>query len=93
MSLASCCASIALAAALVAAAPAVVRAADGATPKAEAMPVPAPTALRVTGELSDNVWSEAPAVDGFVEREPHEGGVAEPAHRVPRRVRHRRRSS
>ena len=77
-------ASIALAAALVAAAPVAARAADGATPKAEAIPVPAPTAVRVTGELSDHVWSEAPAVDEFLERQPHEGGV--PSQRTEFRV-------
>src|SRR5437870_10378237 len=32
------------------------------------------TAVRAPGELTDEIWRDAPAVDGFVQREPDEGG-------------------
>src|SRR5438552_890477 len=45
-------------------------------PRVEAAAVPdAPGALRVNGELSDEVWRTAPAIDAFVQREPEEGGT------------------
>src|SRR5262245_3905122 len=34
-----------------------------------------PGAIRVNGELSDKVWEGAAAIDGFVQREPEEGGA------------------
>jgi len=42
------------------------------------------TALHVTGELSDDVWQRANAVDGFLQREPEEGG--KPSERTEFRV-------
>src|SRR5260370_24599998 len=55
-----------------------------ATARAEAVPVSGPNAIRVNGELSDQVWSGAPAVDAFVQRDPHEGG--EPSQHTEFRV-------
>ncbi len=40
-----------------------------------ATPVPA-TAVRVDGELNDEVWAKVPAVSGFVQRDPKEGAPA-----------------
>jgi hypothetical protein len=54
------------------------------TARAEAVPVSGPNAIRVNGELSDEVWRGAPAVDAFVQREPHEGG--EPSQHTEFRV-------
>ncbi len=44
----------------------------------------AANAVRVTRELSEELWRTAPAIDTFVQREPHEGG--EPAQRTEFRV-------
>jgi uncharacterized protein DUF5916/cellulose/xylan binding protein with CBM9 domain len=52
--------------------------------RVDAIPVNAADAIRVNGELSEEVWRTAPAVDQFLEREPHEGG--EPAQRTEFRV-------
>ena len=52
--------------------------------RVDAIPVVGPNAIRVTGELSDEVWNSAPAVDAFLQREPREGGV--PAQRTEFRV-------
>lgn len=46
--------------------------------------VDTPNAIRVTGELSDEVWRRATAVDAFVQREPSEGGT--PSQRTEFRV-------
>jgi hypothetical protein len=43
-----------------------------------------PNAIRVNGELSDEVWKQAPATDAFVQREPQEGGT--PSQRTEFRV-------
>src|SRR5262245_53457831 len=42
------------------------------------------TALRVSGEIGEDVWQRATPVDGFVQREPTEGG--EPSQRTEFRV-------
>ena len=34
------------------------------------------TALKLDGELTDEVWSRAPKIDGFVQRDPKEGAAA-----------------
>ena len=52
--------------------------------RVEAIAVDGADAIRVSGELSEEVWQTAPAVDTFIEREPHEGG--EPAQRTEFRV-------
>ena len=52
--------------------------------RVDAIAVGGAGAIRVSGELSDEVWQTAPAVDTFLEREPHEGG--EPAQRTEFRV-------
>src|SRR4051794_21189934 len=41
-------------------------------------------AVRVSGELSDRAWLAAPSSDGFVQREPEEGGA--PSQRTEFRV-------
>jgi hypothetical protein len=43
-----------------------------------------PTAIRVSGEVSDDVWQRATATDAFLQREPAEGG--EPSQRTEFRV-------
>jgi Domain of unknown function (DUF5916)/Carbohydrate family 9 binding domain-like len=40
----------------------------------DAVPVAGANAVRATGELSEEMWRGAPAVDAFVQREPQEGG-------------------
>jgi Domain of unknown function (DUF5916)/Carbohydrate family 9 binding domain-like len=42
---------------------------------AEAIPLNAATALKLDGELTDEVWDRAPRIDGFVQREPKEGAA------------------
>ena len=37
------------------------------------MPVREATAIKLDGELTDEVWSRAPKIDGFVQRDPKEG--------------------
>ena len=44
----------------------------------------APGAVRVTGELTDEVWRRAAPIDAFVQRDPHDGG--EPSQRTEFRV-------
>ena len=39
----------------------------------EAVPVRDATALKLDGELTEEVWSRAPKIDEFVQREPKEG--------------------
>jgi hypothetical protein len=57
----------------------------GAMPRADAVAVPATsTAIRLTGEVSDEVWETATATDAFVQREPEEGGT--PSQRTEFRV-------
>src|SRR5262245_6695569 len=58
--------------------------ADRAAARVDAVRVTAPSAVRVSGELSDEVWRSAVPVDAFVQREPHEGG--EPSQRTEFRV-------
>ena len=41
----------------------------------EAVAVREATALKLDGELTDEVWSRAPRIDGFVQREPKEGAA------------------
>jgi hypothetical protein len=49
---------------------------SAATAIAEAVPVRDATALKLDGELTDEVWSRAPAIEGFLQREPKEGAAA-----------------
>ena len=57
---------------------------DGAN-RVEAISIDAtPTAVRVSGEVSEDVWQRATATDAFVQREPAEGG--EPSQRTEFRV-------
>ena len=51
---------------------------------AEAIPVNAATALKLDGELTDEVWDRAPRIDGFIQREPKEG--AAPSHATEARI-------
>ena len=41
-----------------------------------AQPVSAASAIKLDGELSDEVWQKAPVVTGFRQREPNEGAAA-----------------
>ncbi len=50
----------------------------------EAVAVREATALKLDGELTDEVWARAPKIDGFVQREPKEG--AAPTYRTEARV-------
>jgi hypothetical protein len=60
-------------------------AAASATPRVDAVPVAATsTALRVSAALNDEAWRLATPVDGFRQREPHDGG--EPSQRTEFRV-------
>jgi hypothetical protein len=52
---------------------ALAAAAASAVAHADAVPVRA-HAIRAAGEVTDDLWSRAPAIDAFVEREPQEGG-------------------
>lgn len=52
--------------------------------RVDAVAVSGPNAVRVTGELNDDVWRGAAAVDAFVQREPLDGG--EPSERTEFRV-------
>jgi hypothetical protein len=42
-------------------------------PAAEAVPLDAATALKLDGELSEEVWARAPRIDGFLQTDPKEG--------------------
>src|SRR5262245_40212596 len=56
-----------------------------AVARVDAVPVPSTsTAVRVSGELSDQIWQTATAVDQFVQRQPEEGG--RPSQRTEFRV-------
>src|ERR1051326_7154007 len=60
-------------------------AAADAVPRVDAAPVPdIPGALRITGELSEEVWRSAQAIDTFLQREPEDG--AKPTERTEFRV-------
>src|SRR5262245_23450874 len=50
----------------------------------DATSIDAPTAVRVSGEISEEIWQRATPVDAFVQREPSEGG--EPSQRTEFRV-------
>jgi hypothetical protein len=52
------------------------RPAERATMVVEAVAVREATALKLDGELTDEVWSRAPKIDGFVQRDPKEGAAA-----------------
>ena len=55
------------------------------TAHVDAVPIPdVPTAVRVNGGVSDEVWHGATPVDAFIQREPHEGGA--PSERTEFRV-------
>jgi hypothetical protein len=41
-----------------------------------ATPVPEATAIRIDGELNEEVWRQAPAISGFKQREPKDGAPA-----------------
>ena len=41
-----------------------------------ATPIPSATAIRLDGELNEEVWKTAPAIDGFLQREPKDGAPA-----------------
>ncbi len=58
--------------------------AGAAAARVDAVAIPSATAIRSTGELSDEVWRSLPAVDAFVQRDPHEAG--EPSQRTEFRV-------
>ena len=51
------------------------RAAASALPVVEAVAVGQATALKLDGELTEDVWSRAAKIDGFVQREPKEGAA------------------
>jgi hypothetical protein len=59
-------------------------AADGSAARVDAVPISGPGAIRISGELSDESWQRATAVDSFVQREPQEGG--EPSQKTEFRV-------
>src|SRR5215207_2707609 len=46
------------------------------TARLAAMAVPAATAVRIDGELTDEVWSRASMVTGFKQRDPRDGAPA-----------------
>ena len=78
-------ASLGLAAALSAMSSLSGRSGEAATSaRVDALPVVGPHAVRVNGELSDDVWSAATAVDAFRQREPSEG--SDPSQRTEFRV-------
>src|SRR6187397_1172377 len=58
-------------------------AAGAAVARVDAVPV-TPGATRVTGELTDETWQRVTPIDGFVQREPQEGG--EPSQKTEFRV-------
>ena len=43
-----------------------------------AQPVSSASAIKLDGELSEDVWQKAPVVSGFRQREPNEGAAATP---------------
>ena len=45
-------------------------------PTVEAMPVPSASAIRLDGDLTEEVWQRAPVISGFVQREPSDGQAA-----------------
>lgn len=55
-----------------------------APPSIEAMAVPAAGAILVDGKLDEAIWSSAPVVADFVQREPAEGGA--PSQRTEARI-------
>src|SRR6266542_3454727 len=62
-----------------------IGAAETARAHVDAVAVPdTPNAMRVNGELSDEIWQRATAIDAFVQRDPEEGG--KPSQRTEFRV-------
>src|SRR6476469_7609964 len=51
---------------------------------ADALAIPAGTAIQIDGVFSEEVWSRAPAIDNFIVRTPTEG--ATPTHRTEAHV-------
>ncbi|OFW12129.1 MAG: hypothetical protein A3H96_03815 [Acidobacteria bacterium RIFCSPLOWO2_02_FULL_67_36] len=47
----------------------------GLAPRIVATPVPAATAIRLDGDLNDDVWQRAPVINGFRQREPRDGAA------------------
>ena len=52
------------------------RPAERATRVVEAVSIREATALKLDGELTDEVWARAPKIDGFLQRDPKEGAAA-----------------
>jgi hypothetical protein len=48
----------------------------GADARVTATPLPAATAVRLDGELTEEVWQSAPPISGFKQREPNDGAAA-----------------
>lgn len=65
-----------LAVPLVAGPPAATRPAPPGPVWVDAMPIPEATAIELDGELGEEAWSRAPAMGGFLQREPTEGAAA-----------------
>src|SRR6266536_2104337 len=57
---------------------------SAATPRVDAVPIAGTNAVRVTGELSDEVWQSAKPTVEFVQRDPNEG--REPSQKTEFRV-------
>src|SRR3954453_5346251 len=55
---------------------ALAAAATSDTPRVAAQAVPSTAAVKLSGELSEEVWQQAPVVSGFRQREPTEGAAA-----------------
>src|SRR5215216_313464 len=51
-------------------------AADSDAPRIAAQPVTSASAIRLDGDLSEDVWQKAPVVSGVLQREPKEGAPA-----------------
>src|SRR5215467_14615377 len=62
---------------------AIAAAASPSAARVDAVAVPA-QAVRAAGEITDDVWRNAPPIDAFVQREPEEGG--RPSQRTEFRV-------
>src|SRR5215467_13516616 len=57
---------------------------ERASTRIDAVPISNSTAVKISGELSDEVWRAVPATDAFSQREPQEGGT--PSQRTEFRV-------
>ena len=53
-------------------------------PRAGAAPIPSATAIRLDGELTEEVWQTAPLITGFKQRDPKDG--ADPTYETEARV-------